>query len=107
MGQFTFENRLTKAVTDVTIYANGMVRFSRIAIDYFKIIDTEILWGEDKETQTLAFQKVSQGRIFRGPRRDTTSCPLEMAKKYEGKYFIKQDGEIFILMKDRITEDKI
>ncbi|MDE6373434.1 MAG: hypothetical protein K2L72_02950 [Clostridia bacterium] len=106
MGQFTFENRLTKAVTDVTIYANGMVRFSHIAIDHFKITDTDILWGEDKNTQTLAFQKVSQGRTFRGPRKDTTSCPLEIAKKYGGKYFIKQDGELFILVKDRITGDK-
>ena len=99
MGKFIFESKTAeKKTADVTIYENGMVRFSRTAIETYGITDTDILWGEDKYTQTLAFQKVSQGRTFRGPRKDTTSCPLEIAKKYGGKYFIKQDGELFILV---------
>ena len=41
MGQFTFENLKSadKKSADVTIYQNGMVRFSRIAIERYKIND--------------------------------------------------------------------
>lgn len=49
MSEFTFEKLKTadKKTADVTIYPNGMVRFSRQAIETYGIFDTDILWGEN------------------------------------------------------------
>ena len=75
MSEFTFEKLKTadKKTADVTIYQNGMVRFSRQAIETYGISDTDILWGENQDKTVLAMQKVSQGRTLRGKRKDTTS----------------------------------
>ena len=48
----------------------------------------------------LAMQKVSQGRTLRGKRKDTTSCQMQIAKRYAGKYFLKKIGELLVLEQD-------
>ena len=47
MSEFTFEKLKTadKKTADVTIYQNGMVRFSRQAIETYGIFDTDIFMG--------------------------------------------------------------
>lgn len=107
MNKFIFESKITKAKTaDVSIYQNGMVRFSRQAIETHGISDTDILWGENEDKTVLAVRKVSSGRVLRGKRKDTTSCPIAIAQRYAGKYFIKQEEEFLVLVKDLTTEDK-
>lgn len=102
MSEFTFEKLKTadKKTADVTIYQNGMVRFSRQAIETYGISDTDILWGENQDKTVLAMQKVSQGRTLRGKRKDTTSCQMQIAKRYAGKYFLKKIGELLVLEQD-------
>lgn len=102
MSEFTFEKLKTaeKKTADVTIYQNGMVRFSRQAIETYGIFDTDILWGENQDKTVLAMQKVSQGRTLRGKRKDTTSCQMQIAKRYAGKYFLKKIGELLVLEQD-------
>lgn len=100
MNKFIFESKTTETkAADVSIYQNGMVRFSRQAIETHRISDTDILWGENEDKTVLAVQKVSSGRALRGKRKDTTSCPITIAQRYAGKYFIRQDGELLILNK--------
>ena len=102
MSEFIFEKLKTadKKTADVTIYKNGMVRFSRQAIATYGIFDTDILWGENQDKTVLAMQKVSQGRTLRGKRKDTTSCQMQIEKRYAGKYFLKKVGELLVLEQD-------
>ncbi len=99
MSKFIFESKTTeKKTADVTIYQNGMVRFSRKAIENYGISETGILWGEDDTEKILAFQKAQQGRRMRGKRMDTTSCPTTVAQRYVGKYTLKADDGVFVLV---------
>lgn len=99
MSKFIFEiKKAEKKTADVTIYKNGMVRFSKTAIETYGITDTGILWGEDETEKTLAFRKDQQGRALRGKRMDTTSCPTAIAQRYIGKYTIKVDDGVFVLV---------
>lgn len=99
MSKFIFESKTAeKKTADVTVYRNGMVRFSRQAIETYRISDTGILWGEDEAEKTLAFRKAQQGRRLRGKRTDTTSCPTTVAQRYVGKYALKADDGVFVLV---------
>ena len=99
MNKFIFENKTSeKKTADVTIYKNGMVRFSRQAIETHGICDTDILWGENQEKTVLAMRKVSSGRALRGKRNDTTSCQMQVAKRDAGKYNLKPDDGVLVLI---------
>lgn len=99
MNKFIFESKTTEPkAADVSIYKNGMVRFSRQAIETHGIFDTDILWGENEEKTVLAIQKVSSGRALRGKRKDTTSCPIALAQRYMGKYTLKPDEGVLVLV---------
>lgn len=99
MNKFIFESKTPETrVADVSIYQNGMVRFSRQAIETHGISDTDILWGENEDKTVLAVQKVSSGRALRGKRKDTTSCPITIAQRYTGKYTLKPDEGVLVLV---------
>ena len=96
--KYTFES-VTKETTaaDVTIYANGMVRFGKRAIEKYDIRNTDLLWGTDNESGMLVLRKVQSGRNLRGKNKDTTSCPLRLTQARVGKYTLTLDGEVLVL----------
>lgn len=100
MDKFIFElvKMPERKTVDVAIYKNGMVRFSRQAIETHGISDTDILWGENEDKTVLAIQKVSSGRVLRGKNKDTTSCPIAIAQRYTGKYTLKPDEGVLVLV---------
>lgn len=97
--KYTFESSLKekKAATDVTIYPNGLTRFSKRAIEKYDIRDTQLLWGTDNESGMLVLRKVQSGRNLRGKNKDTTSCPLRLTQARVGKYTLTLDGEVLVL----------
>ena len=97
--KYTFES-VTKETTaaDVTIYANGMVRFGKRAIEKYDIRNTDLLWGTDNESGMVALRKVRSGRCLRSKNKDTTSCPLRLAQERAGKYALAVDGEVLVLI---------
>ncbi len=97
--KFVFEQVEQVAVEnpDVTIYKNGLVRFSNSALDQYDLRDAQIVWGENESQDTLAFQKKTPGRVMRGEKKDTTSCPLKIAQRHVGKYMLMEQGGIFVL----------
>lgn len=97
--KFTFEKpSLEKKVNpDVTVYKNGLVRFSKNAIEKYGLRDAQIVWGENETQDTLAMQKKIGGRVMRGENKDQTSCPLTIAQRHVGKYTIQEEGEILVL----------
>lgn len=96
---FVFEQieQKLKEPPDVTIYKNGLVRFSKNAIEKYGLRDAQIVWGENESQDTLAMQKKCGGRSMRGENKDQTSCPLTIAQRYVGKYTIQEVGGNFIL----------
>lgn len=97
--RFVFEQieQKPKEPPEVTIYDNGLVRFSKSAIEKYGLRDAQIVWGENESQETLAMQKKNGGRSIRGKNKDQTSCPLLIAKRHVGKYTIQEEGEIFVL----------
>ncbi len=97
--KFVFEQIETKPKEppEVTIYKNGLVRFSQSAIEKYGLRDSQIVWGESESQDTLAMQKKIGGRVVRGEKKDQTSCPLTIAQRHVGKYTIQEEGEIFVL----------
>lgn len=97
--KFVFEQveQKPKEPPEVTIYKNGLVRFSKSAMDKYGLRDAQIVWGENETKDTLAMQKAIGGRAMRGENKDQTSCPLTIAQRHAGKYTILEEGEIFVL----------
>ncbi len=97
--RFVFEQveQKSKEQPEVTIYKNGLVRFSKSAMEKYGLRDAQIVWGENESQDTLAIQKQVGGRPMRGENKDQTSCPLTIAQRYVGKYTIQDEGEIFVL----------
>ncbi len=96
--KYTFESEIKETTTaDVTIYANGMVRFGKQAIEKYDIRNTQLLWGTENESGMLALRKVRIGRSLRGKNMDTTSCPLRLMQAHVGKYTLALDGEVLVL----------
>ena len=83
--------------TPVRIYTTGTVRFSRDAAVEFGLGNARLKWGYDKEHHVLAFKKAPQGR--RVSVSFTTSCPLEFARMFDGKFTIEKSGDTYILHK--------
>ena len=97
--KFVFEQieQKPKEPPDITIYKNGLVRFSKSAVEKYELRNAQIVWGENESQDTLAMQKQIGGRPMRGENRDQTSCPLTTAQRYAGKYTIQEVGEFFVL----------
>lgn len=97
--KFVFEQieQKPKEPPEVTIYKNGLVRFSKSAMEKYGLRDAQIVWGENETQDTLAMQKKIGGRAMRGENKDQTSCPLLIAQRHVGKYTIQEEGEIFVL----------
>lgn len=81
----------------VTIYQTGTVRFSREAVKEYGLENARLRWGVDTKHHVLAFKKDSLGRKVSGKNQFTTSCPLELAREFVGKFTIELNGEAYVL----------
>lgn len=100
MSNYTFETleKIKKPPADVTIYSNGLVRFSKSAIERYGLQDATIVWGESESQDSLALRKERGGRPLRGDHKDTTSCPLRTAVRHVGRYTIECADDMMVLV---------
>lgn len=82
----------------VTIYKTGVVRFSWQAVEEFGLANAKLCWGIDAKKHMLAFRKDDKGRRV-NESSFKTSCPLEIARDFVGKFTIELNGENYILHK--------
>lgn len=82
----------------VTIYKTGIVRFSWQAVEEFGLANSKLCWGIDAKNHMLAFKIDEKGRRVNA-NSFKTSCPLEIARQFVGKFSIKKSGDTFILRK--------
>lgn len=97
--KYVFETveKIKKPTADVTIYSNGLARFSKEAVEKYNLQEAALLWGESETDGTIALRKESGGRVLRGEHKDTTSCPLRIAERHIGRYRIECAGEVMEL----------
>ena len=95
---FVFEQveEKPKELPEVTIYKNGLVRFSRKAIEKYGLQDAAVVWGESENQDMLALRRERGGRPMRGEHKDTTSCPLRIAERHVGRYKIECVEEVMV-----------
>ncbi len=101
-GLYNFDfnvGRHGKAKSDLTIYTQGRVYICKQAIKQFSLKNERLRWGEDKEQHTLALKRDPKGRKVQTDKSCVFTCPPVIAEQYAGRYNLKEEDGVLILIK--------
>lgn len=99
MGKFNFhfEAGSGRAKSDIVIYSCGGVYVSKTARARFTLDGVGLRWGEDKAQHILALRKDKKAKQIKEGRGPNFRCPAEIARRYVGRYNLKEEEDVLVL----------
>ncbi len=100
MGKYNFIFEVPtkgKGKSEVIIYEKGTVYISRATVKKLALSGVKLRWGEDKANKILAFKKDEKGRVIREDKSTYLYCPVDVARRYAGRYNIEVEEDVYVL----------